>query len=205
MTSTQSDRVSSRASAAADRFPAANRLVKPRLRFRDYRILKPGVLKDLDRPFRIAVRDRDDPHAGRAMDDLVHQPLGHETGADDADADRPSLGLTLLKSGVDENHLLPLCSMKRWRARQRGAPTAHASILWAHYRWPALRRNVISKPTGCDRTGWRASAFRPLAPSGAERSEGRRWRLPASCSGERVIRRQICWWNWPSVRRVQLR
>ena len=46
----------------------------------------------------------DDAHARDAVDDLVREPLAHEAGADDADADRPALGLAGLECGVDDDH-----------------------------------------------------------------------------------------------------
>ena len=40
----------------------------------------------------------DDAHPRDAVDDLVREPLAHEAGADDADADRAALGLAGLRA-----------------------------------------------------------------------------------------------------------
>jgi hypothetical protein len=78
-----------------------DRFIERGLRMREDDVLKPGVLEHLHRPLRMAVGDGDDPHSRRRVRDLVDETLGHEAGADDADADWPSLGFALLKSGVD--------------------------------------------------------------------------------------------------------
>ena len=41
---------------------------------------------------------------GMLFVDLIGQALAHEAGADDADADRLSLRLACLQSGIDEDH-----------------------------------------------------------------------------------------------------
>jgi hypothetical protein len=59
-----------------------------------------GALGVGERP----VRDRDQPHPGHRVDDLVGQPAAHETGADHADADRPVLRLAAGERGVQDQH-----------------------------------------------------------------------------------------------------
>ena len=78
-------------------------LVEPALGIHGRR-LDAGVLERLDGSLRTPVRDTDDAHARNAVHDLVRQPLPHEPGADDADADGASLGFALLERSVDDDH-----------------------------------------------------------------------------------------------------
>ena len=53
------------------RFVRANCVVEPLLRFGDDDILVAAVMKDVDRSLDVAVGDRDDPHSGNAVRNLV--------------------------------------------------------------------------------------------------------------------------------------
>ena len=68
------------------------------------RLIEAGIAQDVERPLRLAVGDRDDAHARRAVDDLVGQALAHEAGADDGDADRLASGFRGLQGCIDEQH-----------------------------------------------------------------------------------------------------
>ena len=59
-----------------------------------------GVLVDRRRAVEAPAVDRGHAHPGHAVGDLVREPLGHESGADHADADRASLRSAGLEHAV---------------------------------------------------------------------------------------------------------
>ncbi len=103
------DLLGSREEASHPRLPQAalpDGLVQRRLRLRDHRLeLIAHVRKGVDGPLDAAVVDRHEPHAGDALHDLVGQASRHETGADQADADRFAFGLARSKRVVNKNHV----------------------------------------------------------------------------------------------------
>ena len=81
------------------RLVRADRVVELALRVGDDDILVAGIVEDVDRALDLAVGDRNDPHSGNAVADLIGEALAHEARADDADTNWLSLRLTSFWSG----------------------------------------------------------------------------------------------------------
>ena len=84
--------------------PAAHRLAQRGDAVDGDRTLDPGVLEDAAGLVRMAVRDGDELHPARGVEDLVGHALGHEARADHGEADRLARRLALAERLVDHDH-----------------------------------------------------------------------------------------------------